>query len=257
MQRLVLKARQLVDVKKDDGFAALHLAALNGHRNVAATLLSYQGGRAQINLQNNRLQTPLQLATSQGHWSLVELLLQHNADITSKDEDHDTVLHIAINKCRNQSNTAPTSDARNDAPHIYTVSRIQEILYKHLKAKIKSYILLCFFFSIFKVWQELNQQGVRTELTLICFFVSQDTSGTMLEQARNRRNKTPIDLLSLDLEFAPYLDIVRSYKGQRQRLSREPPIYQIETISSNEINRSNSSNDGNRSELTQIYQGKT
>jgi len=33
------KARQLVDVKKDDGFAALHLAALNGHLRTAETLI--------------------------------------------------------------------------------------------------------------------------------------------------------------------------------------------------------------------------
>jgi len=34
------KARQTVDVKKDDGFASLHLAALNGHKEVANTLLT-------------------------------------------------------------------------------------------------------------------------------------------------------------------------------------------------------------------------
>ena len=34
------KARQIVDRKKDDGFAALHLAALNGHKDVATTLVT-------------------------------------------------------------------------------------------------------------------------------------------------------------------------------------------------------------------------
>ena len=32
-----------MDVKKDDGFAALHLAALNGHRDVANTLITMVG----------------------------------------------------------------------------------------------------------------------------------------------------------------------------------------------------------------------
>lgn len=31
-----MRSRQLVDVKKDDGFAALHLASLNGHVQVGS-----------------------------------------------------------------------------------------------------------------------------------------------------------------------------------------------------------------------------
>ncbi len=42
-EKILYKARQTVDVKKDDGFAALHLAALNGHREVASTLISVVG----------------------------------------------------------------------------------------------------------------------------------------------------------------------------------------------------------------------
>jgi len=34
------KARQLADIQKDDGFAALHLAALNGHYDTAEALIS-------------------------------------------------------------------------------------------------------------------------------------------------------------------------------------------------------------------------
>lgn len=30
-ERIIMRSRQLVDVRKDDGFAALHLASLNGH----------------------------------------------------------------------------------------------------------------------------------------------------------------------------------------------------------------------------------
>jgi ankyrin repeat protein len=39
-QKILGKARQLVDLQKDDGFAALHLAALNGHYSTAETLIS-------------------------------------------------------------------------------------------------------------------------------------------------------------------------------------------------------------------------
>lgn len=52
-----------MDVKKDDGFAALHLASLNGHRAVVETLALQ--GEADINLPNNKKHTPLLLAVSQ------------------------------------------------------------------------------------------------------------------------------------------------------------------------------------------------
>lgn len=38
-EKILQKCRQIVDMKKDDGFAPLHLAALNGHRDVTNTLL--------------------------------------------------------------------------------------------------------------------------------------------------------------------------------------------------------------------------
>ena len=108
-------------MKKEDGFAALHLAALNGHCEVAALLVSETGGGARVDLRNNRRQTPLHLAVSQGHWALVELLLKHNADLTSTDEEGDTVLHIAIAKSRHQPATVPTAETSKDSPLIHAV----------------------------------------------------------------------------------------------------------------------------------------
>lgn len=67
---LLTKARQLVDVKKDDGFSALHLAALNGHKDVVVTLVRV--GQADIDLRNNRNQSALLLAVSQG--KVIEIL---------------------------------------------------------------------------------------------------------------------------------------------------------------------------------------
>jgi E3 ubiquitin-protein ligase mind-bomb len=122
MQRLVMRARHLVDVKKEDGFAALHLASLNGHREVAAILLLPTGGWARVDLQNNRRHTPLHLAAAQGHWGLVELLVGHNADIASTDEDGDTALHIAVAKCRYHAIGTAPPDAPRDSPSLYAVS---------------------------------------------------------------------------------------------------------------------------------------
>lgn len=39
VRRILARARQLVDAKKEDGFTALHLAALNNHREVIQILI--------------------------------------------------------------------------------------------------------------------------------------------------------------------------------------------------------------------------
>nr|XP_012144811.1 PREDICTED: E3 ubiquitin-protein ligase MIB2 isoform X1 [Megachile rotundata] len=214
-ERLVARARHLVDVKKEDGFAALHLAALNGHKDVAAILLSPNGGHAKMDLRNNRRQTPLHLATSQGHWALVELLVHHNADIASTDADGDTVLHIAIVKSPNQTNLVPTPESCRDSPLIYAI------------------------------WQTLARQNVKTELALACFLVSVDRSCTLLEHVKNSKNKTPLDLLEADPRIAPYADILRCYQYQSHSTQLEienapasqPPLYQIDTTSQSEAMR--------------------
>ncbi|KAG7197136.1 hypothetical protein KM043_007222 [Ampulex compressa] len=214
-ERLVGRARQLVDIKKEDGFAALHLAALNGHRDVAAILLSQNGGRAKVDLRNNGGQTSLHLATSQGHWALVELLVHHNADLACTNKDGDTVLHLAIAKSSNQRSIVPIADNCRDSPLIYAI------------------------------WQNLARQGAKTELALSCFLVSVDRSCVLLEQVRNSENKTPMDLLEADPQMALYADLLRSYQYQSHSTqiemenpavgSVEPSMYHIDTTSQSEV----------------------
>ncbi|XP_012288301.1 E3 ubiquitin-protein ligase MIB2 [Orussus abietinus] len=226
-ERLVARASQLVDVKKEDGFAALHLAALNGHRDVAATLLLQTGGRAMVDLRNNRRQTPLHLATSQGQWALVELLVSHNADIAATDENGDTALHLAITKSRNQPVTVATAESSRNSPLIDAI------------------------------WQNLASQNGRTELALACFLVSVDTSGLLLEQAKNAKGKTPLDLLQSDPEAVQLADLLRTYQSQRHSHGSQleietnpssgstvPPIYRIETIAESEATSDSSRKSG-------------
>ncbi|XP_043466161.1 E3 ubiquitin-protein ligase MIB2 isoform X2 [Leptopilina heterotoma] len=189
-EKVVLRAQHLVNVKKDDGFAALHLAALNGHREVAEILLSPTGGRANVDLRNNRRQTALHLATSQGHWALVELLLRHKADISSTDEDGDTALHIAIKKSRSQP-TAVTPESCRDSPLTYVI------------------------------WLNLARQNTKTEFALTCYLISQDRSGNLLEQAKNSKGKSPLDLLQSD-EDPSLPDVLRSYYNQNNSDDQSP-----------------------------------
>lgn len=62
-----------------------------------AKLLLVQG-QCCVDTLNNRRQTPLLLAVSQGHAPLVELLVEAGADVTAADEDGDTGIHVACLK---------------------------------------------------------------------------------------------------------------------------------------------------------------
>ncbi|XP_013188848.2 E3 ubiquitin-protein ligase MIB1 [Amyelois transitella] len=83
----------IVDEAKDDGYTALHLAALNNHAEVAELLLC---AGARPYLQNANLQTALHLAVERQHTQIVRLLVAHGADLNICDKDGDTPLHEAL-----------------------------------------------------------------------------------------------------------------------------------------------------------------
>lgn len=65
----------IVDEKKDDGYTALHLAALNNHVEVAEQLVL--NGKANMDLQNVNLQTALHLAVERQHTQIVRVSIAH------------------------------------------------------------------------------------------------------------------------------------------------------------------------------------
>ncbi|KAJ8921041.1 hypothetical protein NQ315_015837 [Exocentrus adspersus] len=84
----------IVDEKKDDGYTALHLAALNNHVEVAEQLVLQ--GKANMDLQNVNLQTALHLAVERQHTQIVRLLVREGANLNITDKDGDTPLHEAL-----------------------------------------------------------------------------------------------------------------------------------------------------------------
>uniref|UniRef100_A0A8C1ML56 E3 ubiquitin-protein ligase MIB1 n=1 Tax=Cyprinus carpio TaxID=7962 RepID=A0A8C1ML56_CYPCA len=84
----------IVDEKKDDGYTALHLAALNNHVEVAE-LLVHQGN-ANLDIQNVNQQTALHLAVERQHTQIVRLLVRAEANLDVQDKDGDTPLHEAL-----------------------------------------------------------------------------------------------------------------------------------------------------------------
>jgi E3 ubiquitin-protein ligase mind-bomb len=84
----------LINEKKDDGFTALHLAALNNHLEVAEVLLEV--GKANKDVQNNDMETALHLAVERQHQQIVKLLVRSGAKVNIADKDGDTALHEAL-----------------------------------------------------------------------------------------------------------------------------------------------------------------
>jgi len=84
----------IVDEKKDDGYTALHLAALNNHVEVAELLV--RQGRAHLDLQNVNFQTALHLAVERQHTQIVRLLVRESCSLNLADKDGDTPLHEAL-----------------------------------------------------------------------------------------------------------------------------------------------------------------
>lgn len=68
-------------------------------------------GEADIEVRNNRQQTPLMLAVTQAHTPVVNLLLEKGARVATHDEDGDSPLHLVLlrlnqNMAANSAHTA-------------------------------------------------------------------------------------------------------------------------------------------------------
>lgn len=96
MKILLSKTTRLwiVEEKKDDGYTALHLAALNNHFDIAELLVHL--GHANMDQQNVNLQTALHLAVERQHVLIVKLLVREGANLNVPDKDGDTPLHEAL-----------------------------------------------------------------------------------------------------------------------------------------------------------------
>lgn len=93
-QKILAKSPELVNTKKSDGHAPLHIAAINDHSDIASILLLK--GKAEVDVRNSANLTPLHLAAHQGYLDTVQILLKHGASLSAIDEDGDTPLHVAL-----------------------------------------------------------------------------------------------------------------------------------------------------------------
>jgi ankyrin repeat protein len=74
------------------GWTPLHLAALNGHKEIAELLIA---NGAEVNARDGSGETPLHGAARYGHKEIIELLIAKGAGVKRKDEVGSTPLHLA------------------------------------------------------------------------------------------------------------------------------------------------------------------
>ena len=93
-------------IRGDDDMTLLHAASSGGFVDVAKWLFDHgisannphdehPGDVININVRDDRNNTPLQLASKFGHSEIVDQLLMRGADISSQDQSHRTPLHLA------------------------------------------------------------------------------------------------------------------------------------------------------------------
>ena len=92
--RALLKENPNLVLSKEDkeGRTSLHLAALEGRKDVVELLLA---SKAEVNAKDNKGETPLHMAARKGRKDVVELLLANKAEVNAKDNEGKTPLHIA------------------------------------------------------------------------------------------------------------------------------------------------------------------
>jgi ankyrin repeat protein len=81
------------NARVNDGNTPLHLASRNGHVNVAEILLDFG---VDVNAQNNYNTIPLHFACQNGHLKLVQMLLNRHADVNACDENYKASLHWVL-----------------------------------------------------------------------------------------------------------------------------------------------------------------
>lgn len=86
----------LIDQKKEDGFTALHLAALNNYNSIVSLLVHFDD--IDLNAVNLNHQSALHLAVERLNYDVVCTLLEKAArlELNSQDKEGNTPLHCLL-----------------------------------------------------------------------------------------------------------------------------------------------------------------
>uniref|UniRef100_A0A8C7I701 E3 ubiquitin-protein ligase MIB1 n=1 Tax=Oncorhynchus kisutch TaxID=8019 RepID=A0A8C7I701_ONCKI len=195
----------IVDEKKDDGYTALHLAALNNHVEVAE-LLVHQGS-ASLDIQNVNQQTALHLAVERQHTQIVRLLVRAEAKLDVQDKDGDTPLHEALRH--------------------HTLSQLRQLQDMQDVSKVEPWEP-----SKNTLIMGLGTQGAekKSAASIACFLAANGADLTI----RNKKGQSPLDLCpdpSLCKALAKFVS--PTFRCVRSPLSHQRPLLSPPSLNSN------------------------
>ncbi|XP_073228584.1 ankyrin repeat domain-containing protein 16-like [Porites lutea] len=91
----LVKCGANVDLQDKDGQTALHHAMQSPQASICEVLSCLIKDGADVNAHTFHNETPLMLASRDGHVNVVTFLIKHGADVDLQDKDGDTALHYA------------------------------------------------------------------------------------------------------------------------------------------------------------------
>lgn len=165
----------IVEEKKDDGYTALHLAALNNHVQIAELLIRV--GKANLDRQNVNLQTALHLAVERQHVQIVKLLVREGANLNIPDKDGDTPLHEAL-RHHTLSQLRQLQDNEGFGKLLMGLRNVsQSFLPSKNKSQTSSNL-------------QLQHTDKKASASIACFLAANGADLTI----KNRKLQTPLDL---------------------------------------------------------------
>ena len=82
---------QVVNCTNSDGYTPLHIVASEGHFQLIDTLVQHG---AEVDARNDSFRTPLHIACLRGFLNVIQSLIQRKADINAKDSENNTPTHF-------------------------------------------------------------------------------------------------------------------------------------------------------------------
>ena len=136
--------------RDEDGDTLLHVAIVSLHLEIALALIDLADDAKCLNIQNYLLQSPLHLAVLTSQVDIVKALIKKGVDVTLRDQQGNTPLHIACRKGDRDSVSMIVQSFGNDTEKrkkYFSLKNCEGLTCMHVAAQQKEFIILGHLFA--------------------------------------------------------------------------------------------------------------
>lgn len=205
--------------RDEDGDTVLHVAIVNLMSEVALALIDLAVDSECLDTQNYLLQAPLHLAVLTGQISIVRALINNGANVTLRDQQGNTPLHIACRKGDRDSVSVLVqsfgSDVNKRAKY-FSMKNCDGLTCVHVAAQYKEFIILG---HLFAKGADVNAGDAKSGRTMLHYAVEKkdiETVSLLLTHpaidvdCKTFKGETPLVLAY----WRNYQDIVKRLKSK-------------------------------------------